>query len=54
MFKLDLHLFKICYDYCKIIGEGFGFTVVEGFLINGFVIVGTVLIAISKVENRKC
>ena len=55
MFNLDVKVFKVCYDYCKFIGTGFGFNgALEGAIIIGFVVVGTVLIAISKVENKKC
>ena len=55
MFNLDIKVFKICYEYCDQLGRGFGFNgALEGAIIIGFVVVGTVLIAISKVENKKC
>ena len=54
MFKLDHAIFKSCLDFCRTIGEGFGFGLKEGIFINFTLIAGTVLIAISKVENKKC
>ena len=55
MFKLDYQVFKMVYDYSKFIGEGFGFSVIEGFFINGIVIIGTVLVAINNLgASKKC
>ena len=56
MFKLDIQVFKTIYEYCDMIGKGFGFSgALEGFYINAIVVVGTVLVAInSKGASKKC
>lgn len=49
MFDLDFKVFQVCQDYCKFIGKGFGFNgALEGSIIIGFIVVGTILIAINK------
>ena len=53
MFRLDITVFNQIYNYCKITGEAFGFSVIEGFFINGLVIVGTVLVAINNLGASK-
>ena len=55
MIKLDIQVFKTCYNYFDQVGRGFGFNgALEGAIIISFVVVGTVLVAINKVENKKC
>ena len=53
MFKLDIAVFNAIYDFCKTTGETFGFSVLEGFYINGILIVGTVLIGLNNKGSSK-
>ena len=48
MFKLDIHVFKTIYDYCHIIGTGFGFGAFEGFFINAIAVVGVILVGLNN------
>ena len=56
LFKLDIKIFKTIYDYCDYVGKGFGFDgAKQGMFILGFVVVGTVLVAINQIgAKQKC